>query len=130
MIELAKQLNRGVSAIGLTMATYEEAAQSGEVRKTAKNLLIRMLCAEFPNGFFEDEIGAHIRLGSWRYDIKRNVHDPYIHDCACNIMKHLTIDHPPPTGWKPEPHNDPLIDELFNQYWPIKQDVSINEVAR
>ena len=46
-IELTKQLatraNRGLSAIGLIMAIYEEAFQKGVVRDVAKDLLIRQI---------------------------------------------------------------------------------------
>src|SRR5207302_846348 len=63
-IELAKRLKGGASAIGLTMAIYEEAAKSGLLRETAKDLLIRRIWDEYPDGWFTgDEIGACVRLG-------------------------------------------------------------------
>jgi hypothetical protein len=119
-IELAKRLNRGASALGLTMAIYDEAAKKGVVRETAKDLLIRRICQRFPNGWSTgDEVGPGVKVGTWRYEIKKYVHNAKLGDYAAKIVRHLTVDHPPPSGWKPLPQHDPLIDELFDRYWPV-----------
>lgn len=120
IVELAKRLNRGASAIGLTMAIYDEAARNGVVRGTAKDLLIRKIYQEFPKGWFiEDSIHTAVKIGSWDYDIKKYVLDASVARYAISIINHLTIAHPPPDGWKPQPENDPVIDELFDRYWPV-----------
>ncbi len=120
-IELAKLLNKGVSAIGLIMAIYEEAAKVGSVRATATDLLIRQIRDEFPNGWsIKGNVSAVVRLGSWDYEIEKYVPDPQIACYATKIVKHLALDSPPPEGWKPSLQQDVLIDDLFNIYWPIE----------
>jgi hypothetical protein len=42
-LELAECLNRGTTAIGLTMAIYEEAARTGRTREIAIELLFRRM---------------------------------------------------------------------------------------
>ena len=121
MIELAKRLNRGASALGLIMATYQEACQKGVVREAARDLLVREILEEYPEGWTsEKKIGAGIKLGSWRFEVKKYVKDQTIGTYATEIVRHLSVDHPPPDGWKPDPQDDPLINELFDRYWPIE----------
>jgi hypothetical protein len=118
-IELAKRLNRGVSAVGLIMAIYEEAQQKNCVRKIAKDLLIREIWHEYPDGWSNsDTVSASVRLGSWDYDISKYVPEKVVADYADRMIRHLTVEHPPPASWKPEQQSDPLIDALFDRYWP------------
>lgn len=118
-VELAKLLNRGASAIGLIMAIYEEAVQGDAVRETAKDLLLRQIRYEFPDGWSSaGNVHPAIKVGSWRRMIKSYVPDPQCGRFASDIIRHLAIDHPPPEGWKPESQEDPLIEELFDRYWP------------
>lgn len=119
ILELAKKVNRGTNAFGLKLAIYEEAHEKGMVRKVAKDLLIRQINNEFPNGWIQsDEVRPAIRLGPWASDIYDSIRNPQIAKSVKSILRQLTIDHPPPEGWKPQRENDPVIDELFDFYWP------------
>ena len=121
IIELAKRLNRGASAIGLIMATYEEAAAKGIVRNIAKDLLIRQIYAAFPHGWPGLSLtGPLVEIGSWSYEVARYVRDSNIGASASAIIRDLTIDHQPARFWTPEPKNDPVIDALFDRYWPFE----------
>lgn len=118
--EMAKRLNRGATAIGLIMAIYDEAAEKGIVRETAKELLIRQILNEFSDGWMSNgEPDAVSKLGGW-LAVSQYGRDPQISDYARSILRHLTIDHPPRDGWRPQPRNDPLIDEVFDRYWPVE----------
>lgn len=121
-IELAKRLNRGANVIGLLNAVYEEAIASDAVRETAKDLLIREILGAFPDGWSSGgEVASSIKIGGWSKTLLDFVNDPESFRRAAKIGIHLTKDHPPPEGWKPQPHNDPLIDELFDRYWPEEE---------
>lgn len=121
-VDLAKSLNRGANARGLVMAVYEEAIRCGVLRETAKDLFVRTIDAKFPEGWFYDEkISAHVKIGGWNHSLYDFVNDERVAKAAKKIMRHLAMDHPPPEGWKPEPQNDPLIDELFDRYWPSEE---------
>ncbi len=121
VLELAKRLNRGVSALGLIMAIYEEAVSSGVLRATAMELLLRKIHQEFPDGWTTHEnLSASVMIGDWDYEIMKYVHDSQTTECATKILKHLTIDYPPPEGWKPKLVDDPLLDDLFDRYWPVE----------
>ena len=109
------------------MAIYAESVQNQVVRQTAKDLLIRAIYEHFPEGWTSSgDIGPAVKLGSWDYEIGNYVQDSSIAHFAKGIMKHLAIDYPPPEGWKPHLQNDPLIDELFDRYWPMQT----NDAAR
>lgn len=124
-IELAKRLAQqsgcGTRAIGLTKAIYDEAVQSNAVRTVAKDLLYRKILQEFPDGWFvEPNICASVKIGDWDYDIHKYVPDKQAGDAAFRIVKQLTIEEPPPDGWKPSLPNDPRIEELFARLWPAR----------
>jgi len=120
-VELAKRLNRGANAIGLVNAIYEEAIEREMVRETAKDLLIRKIVAAFPDGWSSTgKVGPSVTL-RWSHEFLDYVNDPDLFRNAVTIELHLTKDHPPPEGWKPQPQNDSLIDELFDRYWPAEQ---------
>jgi hypothetical protein len=119
--KLAQRLNRGASALGLVIAIYDEAVRKNVVRETAKDLLIRTIHEEFPEGWSSGgNVGPAVKLGSWDYKIGRYILDSPFGCYAASIAKHLAIDHPPSEGWKPEWDKDPLIEELFDRYWPVK----------
>ena len=119
ILELAKKINRGANAFGLKLAIYEEADEKGIVREVAKDMLIRQINDEYPNGWIQnDEIRPAVRVGSWGSDISDGILNPQIAKAVKSILRHLTIDSPPPEGWKPQRENDPLIDGVFNHYWP------------
>ncbi len=62
-IEMAKRLGGGACAAGLTMAIYSEAQKQGTVRAAAKDLLVREIAEEFPDGWFSgDRIGPAVKL--------------------------------------------------------------------
>jgi hypothetical protein len=118
-VELAQRLNRGVSAIGLIMAVYEEAVREGRVRAAALDLLARQIHAKFPNGWSSAApIGPGVMLGSWSFEITKYVSDKKNGEYASRIIRDLTVDNPPTEGWKPQLQKDPLINELFDRYWP------------
>ena len=117
IIELAKRINRGASAIGLTMAVYHEAIGKDAVRQIAKQLLIRELLEEFPTGWSVDgNVHPLIRVGTWHSEVANYT---TFGDYADRIVRHLAIDSPPQEGWMPEWPVDPLIDELFDRWWPL-----------
>ena len=102
------------------MAVYEEALRNGVVRHAAKDLLVRTIRREFPEGWSSGgNVGAGVKLGSWRYEIKKYVRDAKMGDYASRIIRQLTIDNPPPEGWMAQSQNDSFIDDLFNLYWAV-----------
>jgi len=118
---LAEQLNRGVSAIGLAMAIYEEAGNAGMIRDVAKDMLIREILCAFPNGWVStDSVHPLVKLGFWDDDVRLNVTDTDAISHSRQILRHLTIDNPPPDGWRPQTQNDPTIDDLFDRFWPLQ----------
>ncbi|MCO6047230.1 hypothetical protein NG895_25300 [Aeoliella sp. ICT_H6.2] len=117
-VRLAERLNHGANARGLVAAMYREAIQCDSVRKTAKELLVRALQEKFCNGWTSrSKIRPSVKLGSWESDFCRNVNNKVCIRRVRNIFRHLTVDDPPVDGWKP--HDDDLLDELFDMYWPI-----------
>jgi len=120
-VELAKRLNRGASAIGLVMVVYGEAVQKGLVREVAKDMLIREICDAFPHGWPNlFLVHPHVSIGSWRSGLTRNVTDPRVEEYSLKIIRELAIENHPPDGWKPKHENDPLIDDLFDRFWPVE----------
>jgi len=118
-VELAKRLNRGASGKGMTIAIYRDAETKGCVRDAAMWLLIGKILEEFPDGWgFFGNIAPSVRIGGWRSDIKRHVNDPQIGEYASAIIRELAIENQPPDGWKPAVQDDPLINELFDRFWP------------
>ncbi len=117
--ELIDRLGRGASGFGLLMTIYEEAEQAGCIREVARDLLVRKIVQKLPNGWASDDDGRPSAwIGLWDSSIRRYVSDRQCGKYAANIVRHLTVDHPPPDGWKPQSNDDPLIDELFRRYWP------------
>src|SRR5258708_5465644 len=124
-IELTKWLrkltNQPVCAMGLAMVIYDEAEKKGLLRESAKDQLLREILTAFPDGWFTgDEIGPLVKIGFWDSHVSNYTSDPRIVGYAMGIIRHLAVEHQPPKGWKPEPENDPLIDELFDRYWPVE----------
>ena len=118
--ELAKKLDRGTSAIGVTMAVYHQAAKKDRVREIAKDILIRELLHEFPEGWTaRGDIHPLVKLGGWDSDVADYAHSARFGQYAERIVRSLAIDDPPQEGWRPQYPSDPLIDELFEHYWPI-----------
>jgi hypothetical protein len=118
-VEVAKRLGRGASAIGLTMLIYEEAERTGRTREVARELLFRKIISEFPDGWYEDKkVHAAVKLGGWDYDILKFAESSA--DYARAVLKDLTIDNVPPTGWKPEGPDDELLTLVFDKYWPAE----------
>lgn len=126
-IELAKRLNRGASAIGLTMLIYEEANRTGKTREVARELLFRKIISEFPEGWYEDKrVRASVKLGGWDYDIFKFAESSA--DYARAVLKDLAIDNMPPTGWKPEGPDDKVLALVFDKYWPAEPLTSKQQV--
>src|SRR5262245_2977362 len=103
------------------MAIYDEAMQSDAVRDTARDLLFRQILAEYPSGWTSaGNVSCGVKLGSWRYEIKRYVRDASFGRFAEDILRDLTVEHRPAEGWSPVGENDPLICALFDRYWPME----------
>ena len=116
---LAKRANESVRVVGLVRLIYDEAAKAGVVREIAKDLLLREINDAFPNGWSSgDEIGPLVKIGSWADPIHEHIRNLAFSSYARSIIKHLAVNHQPPDGWKPKSQSDPLIDELFDRYWP------------
>lgn len=121
LFEGLSKVNKWACPLGLKMAIYEEAIRENAVRDVAKDLLNRTIIEAFPEDWRpDDKFHASVKIGNWALEIHKYVLPPEIGKYADNIVRHLTIDHPPPKGWKPELDNDPLINELFDRYWPIE----------
>jgi hypothetical protein len=119
-LDLARHINRGANAIGLTIAIYNEAVAIGAVREVAKDLLVREILHEFPAGWSKKgDVAAGIGLASWYSQICDYAGDPAFSVCAANIIRQLIVDSSPAEGWKPQVQDDVVIDELFHRYWPI-----------
>jgi hypothetical protein len=117
---LARQVSQRVSAIGLIMAIYNEAAKKGVLRAIAKDLLIREIHAEFPHGWSSGgTVSPLVKIGMWDSQVSKFGHDPRVDRYALQIIRELTIDHPPCEGWTPKPERDPLIEAIFDRYWPV-----------
>lgn len=115
---LAKRLNHGATAIGLVMAIYGAASEKNELRATAKKLLVGEILDAFPDGWpYNAKLHPLVRL-NWSAHIKRRVSAPCVAKYSSRIVLELTMKSPPPRGWKPALVNDPIIDELFDRFWP------------
>lgn len=120
-VDLAKALNRGASAYGLTMAIYDEAERKCVVRDIAKDMLIRLILAKFPNGWTtKDKIRPFVKLSTWSRMLSKHVLDPRVGVFANLVSKVLTQLDQPPEGWRPGYPTDQRIDELFDKYWPVE----------
>jgi hypothetical protein len=119
LVELARRLNRGASAIGLLMAVYEEAVGKGLLREASKNILLRKILEKYPEGWCTaDNVGPLVKIGLWAWEIGRYTDEPRFKTYATQIIREL-IDHPPPERWKPQSErDDPMIDSLFDRFWP------------
>jgi hypothetical protein len=121
LIDLAKCLNRGASAIGLVMVIYEESELAGKTRDVARNLLYREIISEFPEGWFEEaKIRAAVKLGSWHSHIGQYTRD--FGGFAAEVLKEVTMRNVPPTGWKPQSPDDDRIRAAFDNCWPVTPD--------
>jgi hypothetical protein len=121
MTDLAKRLNRGASPIGILMAAYDQARVRGVVRDIAKDLLIRDLLANYTNGWTPaGDVHPFVMIGGWYSEVGAYSRSANYGRYAERIVRSLAIDHPPQEGWKPDYPNDPLIDHLFNLYWPVE----------
>jgi len=121
-VEAAKRLNRGTTAIGLVMVIYEEAVKNRVVREVAKDMLIRVILGKFPHGWSSsllDKVGPVVKIGNWQSEVKKYGRDPRFDECSLAILREIAIHHPPPEGWSPKPKDDPIIDELFDRFWPV-----------
>lgn len=115
-LELAKQLNHGANAYGLTAALYFEAKQVRAVRSLAYELLVRSINSTFPSGWPEDyKPSPSVSLAFWLSYIRGNAPEHY--DQAFSILKEIAVTNPPPPGWRPQRTSDPLINSLFDKHW-------------
>jgi hypothetical protein len=121
--QLARRLNRGASPIGITMVAYHEAARQGIVRQVAKDMLIREILGEFPNGWTaKGDVHPLVKIGRWHSEVTDYGGSAKHGQSAERILRSLAIENPPQEGWKPQFPNDPLIDELFKVHWPLERD--------
>ena len=121
-IELAKQLNRGTTTIGLLMAIYDEAARLGTLRDVAKDMLVRVIKRRFPHGWSSsslDGLGPRFKIDDWRLDLLKYGRNPRLDQYALAIVENLAAASPPLEGWTPMLRDDPLIDGLFDLFWPV-----------
>lgn len=119
LVTLAKNLGRGVCAMGLRMAVYEEAQQMGHLRSMAMDVLTRQILKKFPMGWSSTgNISPSVMIGSWDTDLEDFSNDERIDGYARAIIDDLSINHPPPEGWKPQVKNDPFLVKLFDRHWP------------
>lgn len=122
VVELAKKLNKGASGFGLEMAIYHEAAKLGMVRTIAKEMLIRVILDVFPDGWTTDEdIHPLVKVGEWESAIASHAQGSAPEEYADLILTHLALEEPPQEGWIPKWPSDPLIDDLFDRYWPEEE---------
>jgi hypothetical protein len=123
--ELVDRLGHDASGFGLLMAIYEDAQQRGVVRQVAKDLLLRRIRERFPLGWIGiEEVSPLVRLGSWETSIEKYCPNTQYYHYARDILRELTINNQPHQGWRPEIASDPLIDGLFDRYWPLDPDQS------
>jgi hypothetical protein len=103
------------------MVIYSEAERAGVVRDVAKDLLMRQILAEFPDGWTSrDKVRPFVKLGTWDQMLRKYVLDPRVGMYALQISKVLTQLEEPPEGWLPNYPRDQRLDELFDRYWPIR----------
>jgi hypothetical protein len=120
---LADQAGRNVNAVGLIIAIYEEAQQKGCLRETARDMLVRALYDASPNGWSpETNMHHEIAICSWSHCLKSCSPNRFVGEYATRVFTHLAFEHAAYLGWTPLPQNDPLIDELFDRYWPACSD--------
>jgi hypothetical protein len=64
------------------------------------------------------DVHAIVKIGRWYSAIADC--NPRFGQYAERIVRSLAIESAPQQGWKPQYPNDPLIDGLFNRFWPAE----------
>lgn len=117
------ELNKWSCPIGLALAIFEAAAAKTKLRDVAQDMLARGICEAFPEGWNHiANVHPIVKLSSWgQRELELTAQDSQIEHYIDEMMRHLS-DHPPPNGWKPEPKDDPILDDLFDRYWPTSRE--------
>lgn len=117
LLELAKRLNRGASAIGLSMVIYQEAERAGRTREIAVELLYREILAEFPDGWYTDpRVHAGAKLLMWHSAAADYTATSAPYSLA--VLRDLTMENAPSEGWKPTSVSDERLQHAFDRCWP------------
>ena len=118
-IDLARELNRGANGFGLNLAIYHEADLQGVFRDVAKEMLIRTILDKYPDGWTSTgDLTPCSKIGGWDSGIMDYARDTAFYKYAELINVDLAIKNQPPEGWIPQWPTDPLIDDLFDRFWP------------
>ncbi len=117
LLELAKRLNRGASAIGLSMVIYQEAERAGRTREIAAELLYRQILAKFPDGWYTDpRVHPMAKLLRWHSAAADYTETSAPYSLA--VLRYLTMENAPPEGWKPTSVDDERLRHAFDRCWP------------
>ena len=119
--ELATELGDDVTPIQVTRLQLSEAKQEGALREAAKDVLVRVIRAELPNGWGRvppgddaeaDYLNASA-FASWGAPMKwAGVSDDVIAAVGERLKVSAT------TGWLPRGTDDGLIASVFDAAWP------------
>ncbi|HEY2748252.1 MAG TPA: hypothetical protein VGL86_26700 [Polyangia bacterium] len=119
--ELANGLGDDVAPIQVTRLQLSEAKQEHALREAAKDVLVRVIRAELPDGWgcvppgddAEPDYLNASAFASWGAPMKwAGVHDDVIAAVGERLKDSAT------TGWLPRGADDPLITTMFDAAWP------------
>jgi hypothetical protein len=117
--ELSQKLAMNAAPMSLKQLAYELAVAENNVKTFVKDLLFRHLIHQFPNGWPQqsgDDI--HFSFHRWLSDISDLAKEFSLIVFSLKVSRHLSFVAPPVVGWIPITRNDPIIEQLFDRYWP------------
>lgn len=121
-VDLAHELGPGdVAAIQLQWAALDEARAAGEMEPLARDLLVRWLHGELPQGWTTSRVERAIvwpranAISAWASSI--SAHLPEYNSVVSSLSRIILKENPFPLGWLPTNADDPLLVELFKRHW-------------
>jgi hypothetical protein len=118
LLALAKQLTqeRDIAALQIELVLLDEADSAGMVERCARDLLVRNLHEELPEGWHTqwNDDTQYRRAGvfsSW-YATLGSRYEP-----AVDSIFAAFVAAPIPEGWLPDGPDDPILVEIFQKHW-------------
>jgi len=120
--ELSNSSGLEAAPIQLIAMQFSEARQFGDVRDAARDCLCRSIIEKFPEGWgkgADPEWQRALALSTWSAHVlgaggTMLEVEPFV---TC-IMLALGKSVIPSIGWRPQSAEDPLLCDVFDQYWP------------
>jgi hypothetical protein len=60
-----------------------------------------------------------VKIGGWSSILSEYHFEESQRLKLIELLRDFTIENPPPEGWLPASNDDPLIQQLFDKYWPV-----------